>query len=169
MAGHVLGTAWAGFRVSNSKMLQERYNNLIVNGTCDGIDLLGNWWDIRTQHTVSCRVHQMGLVSDEEVKIPVIAIHVAALLIYLYLSTNIYKVDIPPLLVIASHTRSSRFTRTSRSAVLELPRRSITFIKYVHSRKFNESDLVVAYRLSYCCPSSCNSSGSLAWRLPACG
>ncbi|KAF8918318.1 hypothetical protein CPB85DRAFT_1214125 [Mucidula mucida] len=75
LAGHVLGTAWAGFRVSNSKMLQERYNNLIVNGTCDGIDLLGNWWDIRTQHTI-----------------PVIAIHVAALLIYLYLSTNIYKV-----------------------------------------------------------------------------
>ncbi|KAF9048021.1 hypothetical protein BDZ89DRAFT_1057978 [Hymenopellis radicata] len=93
LAGHVLGTAWAGYRVSNSKRVQERYINLIVNGTCDGIDLLGDWWDIRTQHTI-----------------PIIAIHVAALLIYLYLSTSIYK----------HPRRSITYTKSCSKAVLLL-------------------------------------------------
>lgn len=52
LAGHLLGTAWAGFRVSSSKHLQDRYNKFIVHGTCDGIDLLQDWWSLRTRHTV---------------------------------------------------------------------------------------------------------------------
>ncbi|KAK0478776.1 hypothetical protein IW261DRAFT_186567 [Armillaria novae-zelandiae] len=75
LAGHVLGTAWAGFRVSSSKHLQERYNQLIVHDTCDEIDLLQNWWSIRTKHTV-----------------PVVVLNVVALLTLLFLSANLYKV-----------------------------------------------------------------------------
>ncbi|KAK0200984.1 hypothetical protein DFS33DRAFT_1356270 [Desarmillaria ectypa] len=75
LAGHVLGTAWAGFRVSSSKHLQERYNQFIVHGTCDGIDLLQDWWSIRTRHTV-----------------PVVVLNLVALLTLLYLSANLYKV-----------------------------------------------------------------------------
>ncbi|KAK0497794.1 hypothetical protein EDD18DRAFT_1351609 [Armillaria luteobubalina] len=75
LAGHLLGTAWAGFRVSSSKHLQERYNEFIVHGTCDGIDLLQNWWSLRTRHTV-----------------PVVVLNVVAFLTLLFLSVNLYKV-----------------------------------------------------------------------------
>ncbi|KAK0463118.1 uncharacterized protein EV420DRAFT_1157426 [Desarmillaria tabescens] len=75
LAGHVLGTAWAGFRVSSSKHLQDRYNQFIVHGTCDGIDLLQDWWPLRTRHTV-----------------PVVILNAIALLTLLYLSANLYKV-----------------------------------------------------------------------------
>ncbi|KAK0432127.1 hypothetical protein EV421DRAFT_2040847 [Armillaria borealis] len=75
LAGHLLGTAWAGFRVSSSKHLQDRYNQFIVHGTCDGIDLLQDWWSLRTRHTV-----------------PVVVLNVVALLTLLFLSANLYKV-----------------------------------------------------------------------------
>ncbi|KAK0236774.1 hypothetical protein EDD85DRAFT_586533 [Armillaria nabsnona] len=75
LAGHLLGTAWAGFRVSSSKHLQDRYNQFIVHGTCDGIDLLHDWWSLRTRHTV-----------------PVVVLNVVALLTLLFLSANLYKV-----------------------------------------------------------------------------
>ncbi|SJL08436.1 uncharacterized protein ARMOST_11800 [Armillaria ostoyae] len=74
LAGHLLGTAWAGFRVSSSKHLQDRYNQLIVHGTCDGIDLLQDWWSLRARHTV-----------------PVVVLNVVALLTLLFLSANLYK------------------------------------------------------------------------------
>ncbi|KAG7447263.1 uncharacterized protein BT62DRAFT_967139 [Guyanagaster necrorhizus] len=75
LAGHILGTAWASFRVSSSKHLQARYNRFIVHGTCDGIDLLQDWWTIRTRHTI-----------------PVVVLNGVALLTLLYLSANLYKV-----------------------------------------------------------------------------
>ncbi|KAK0189792.1 hypothetical protein F5146DRAFT_1052574 [Armillaria mellea] len=75
LAGHVLGTAWAGFRVSSSKHLQERYNQFIVHGTCDGVDLLHDWWSLRARHTV-----------------PVVVFNAVALLTLLFLSANLYKV-----------------------------------------------------------------------------
>ncbi|KIY67672.1 hypothetical protein CYLTODRAFT_323053, partial [Cylindrobasidium torrendii FP15055 ss-10] len=75
LASHVLGTAWAAFRVANSKQQEKRYRNLVVRGLCDNVDIMGNWWEIRTSHTI-----------------PVIVFHLVALAVLLYLSTTLYKV-----------------------------------------------------------------------------
>ena len=92
MVGHALGTAWAGFRVANSQSLEGRYDRLIVNGTCDSVDILGNWWEVRTRHTVSPTVSFLELHLTIR-QIPVIVLHLVALVALLYLSANIYKVN----------------------------------------------------------------------------
>lgn len=50
--GHILGTAWTGFRVSGTRTFEDDYRKYIVNGPCQ-TDLLGSWWDLRLGHAVS--------------------------------------------------------------------------------------------------------------------
>ncbi|THU93834.1 hypothetical protein K435DRAFT_757066 [Dendrothele bispora CBS 962.96] len=51
LAGHVLVTAWAGYRFRNSRHQQDLYKTFIVNGPCQ-TDYLGGWWDLRLNHTI---------------------------------------------------------------------------------------------------------------------
>lgn len=45
--GHVLGTAWAGYRVYSTHGLMDRYRNHIVPKACNGRDIMGDWWENR--------------------------------------------------------------------------------------------------------------------------
>uniref|UniRef100_A0A8H8CEP1 Uncharacterized protein n=1 Tax=Psilocybe cubensis TaxID=181762 RepID=A0A8H8CEP1_PSICU len=73
--GHVLGTGWAGYRVSSSQALTSFYRRHIVPEACGGKDLLGGWWDIRIQHAV-----------------PIVIVNSVVLLALLYVSARLYKV-----------------------------------------------------------------------------
>ncbi|KAK7440053.1 hypothetical protein VKT23_017304 [Stygiomarasmius scandens] len=74
LAGHVLVTAWAGYRFRNSQRQQELYNFFIVRGPCQN-DFLGNWWKLRLDHTI-----------------PVIIINVVVFLLITFLSVKLYNV-----------------------------------------------------------------------------
>lgn len=52
VASHILDTAWAGFRMHSTIHLREQYNNYVVQEACDGLDILGTWWDIRARDTI---------------------------------------------------------------------------------------------------------------------
>ncbi|GLB44647.1 hypothetical protein LshimejAT787_1702740 [Lyophyllum shimeji] len=55
LAGHVLATGWAAFRVSSSEKMRRNYENLVVNGACH-INFMGEWWEHRRGHTISILV-----------------------------------------------------------------------------------------------------------------
>lgn len=61
LAGYVLGTAWASYRVWVTGDLMSAYRKIIVVGQCDGYDVLGTWWGLREQHTVCLVVSRTGL------------------------------------------------------------------------------------------------------------
>ncbi|PPQ64909.1 hypothetical protein CVT24_008249 [Panaeolus cyanescens] len=50
--GHVLGTAWSSYRLRSTVVMMQLYRTQIVPGACGGIDLVGNWWEIRISHAV---------------------------------------------------------------------------------------------------------------------
>ncbi|KIK56193.1 hypothetical protein GYMLUDRAFT_47407 [Collybiopsis luxurians FD-317 M1] len=75
IAGHVLVTAWAGYRIENTYKLQEHYQQLIVQQACDGVDFLGGWWNVRTDHAI-----------------PVLIFNVIAFVLATYLASRLYKV-----------------------------------------------------------------------------
>jgi hypothetical protein len=56
VAGHVLDSAWAGFRIKFTMSLHEDYEKYIVRGACDGADILGDWWDVRLSHAIPIAV-----------------------------------------------------------------------------------------------------------------
>jgi hypothetical protein len=53
LAAHILGTAWAAYRVSSTETLRAEYMSLISGGACKGVDMLGDWWEVRKLHAVS--------------------------------------------------------------------------------------------------------------------
>ncbi|KAJ3806415.1 hypothetical protein F5876DRAFT_68980 [Lentinula aff. lateritia] len=75
IAGHVLVTAWAGYRLNNTYKLQGHYETLIVQQACDGVDFLGSWWDVRADHTI-----------------PILVFNAVALVLATYLASRLYKV-----------------------------------------------------------------------------
>ncbi|KAF5381933.1 hypothetical protein D9757_007589 [Collybiopsis confluens] len=75
IAGHVLVTAWAGYRIRNTHKLREHYQELIVHQVCEGVDFLGAWWDVRTDHTI-----------------PILVFNVIAFVLATYLATRLYRV-----------------------------------------------------------------------------
>lgn len=75
IAGHVLVTAWAGYRIEHTFNLQDHYKELIVGQACGGVDFLGTWWDVRTDHTI-----------------PILVFNVIAFVLATYLATRLYKV-----------------------------------------------------------------------------
>jgi len=56
VASHFLDTAWAGFRVKTTIQLHSDYNEYIVQGACNGTDILGDWWDVRLSHAIPIAV-----------------------------------------------------------------------------------------------------------------
>ncbi|KAF9456388.1 hypothetical protein BDZ94DRAFT_1275823 [Collybia nuda] len=75
LASHILGTAWAAYRVSSTELLREEYMSLISAGACNGTDLLGDWWEIRKLHAI-----------------PVVVVSALTLLATGILSINLYKI-----------------------------------------------------------------------------
>jgi len=53
--GHVLGAAWAAYRLSSLNTLKYRYSEEIVPFACNGIDLFDTLWDMKIQRAV-CRM-----------------------------------------------------------------------------------------------------------------
>ncbi|KIJ18179.1 hypothetical protein PAXINDRAFT_9261 [Paxillus involutus ATCC 200175] len=45
LVAQVLNTAWTGFRIYTGNAAKQTYEQLIVNGACGGIDILGGWWE----------------------------------------------------------------------------------------------------------------------------
>ncbi|KAF8064161.1 hypothetical protein FPV67DRAFT_1420008 [Lyophyllum atratum] len=74
LAGHVLGTAWAAFRVSSTEKLRRNYENLVVNGACQ-TDFMGDWWSLRRVHTI-----------------PILVVNAVALSTIAYLSLMLFKI-----------------------------------------------------------------------------
>jgi hypothetical protein len=52
VASHVLDTAWAMFRIKYIMNLRAQYFTYIVEGACNGADILGNWWDLSLSHAI---------------------------------------------------------------------------------------------------------------------
>lgn len=50
IASHLLDVGWAGFRIKSTIALRQDYYAYIVNGACEGEDMLGNWWEKRLGH-----------------------------------------------------------------------------------------------------------------------
>ncbi|KAJ4481038.1 hypothetical protein J3R30DRAFT_3700592 [Lentinula aciculospora] len=75
IAGHVLVTAWAGYRLNNTYKLQGQYQTLIVQQACNGADFLGSWWNVRADHTI-----------------PILVSNAMAFVIATYLASRLYKV-----------------------------------------------------------------------------
>ncbi|KAJ3930807.1 MAG: hypothetical protein NXY57DRAFT_277247 [Lentinula lateritia] len=75
IAGHVLVTAWAGYRLNNTYKLQGHYETLIVQQACNDVDFLGSWWNVRADHTI-----------------PILVFNAVALVLATYLASRLYKV-----------------------------------------------------------------------------
>ncbi|KAJ3793050.1 hypothetical protein GGU11DRAFT_760243 [Lentinula aff. detonsa] len=75
IAGHVLVTGWAGYRLNNTVKLQRHYQTLIVHQACGGADFLGGWWEVRMGHTI-----------------PILVFNTVALVAATYLASRLYKV-----------------------------------------------------------------------------
>lgn len=69
--------------------------SLISAGACGGIDLLGNWWEVRRLHAVSDQwISPFITLTIYNHKIPTAAVSALALLTTGYLSINLYKASI---------------------------------------------------------------------------
>ncbi|KAJ3752849.1 hypothetical protein EV360DRAFT_75002 [Lentinula raphanica] len=75
IAGHILVTGWAGYRLNSTFKLQSHYQTLIVHQACNGADFLGTWWEVRMGHTI-----------------PILVFNVVALVAATYLASRLYKV-----------------------------------------------------------------------------
>ncbi|TFK37642.1 hypothetical protein BDQ12DRAFT_685042 [Crucibulum laeve] len=73
--GHILGTVWAGYRMKSTESLTNVYRKSIVPGPCRGVDLLGDWWEVRRDHTT-----------------PIVILNILSLVAFIYLSFMLYKV-----------------------------------------------------------------------------
>ncbi|KAH9481284.1 hypothetical protein JR316_0005806 [Psilocybe cubensis] len=75
LLGHLLGTAWAAYRVHFTKSLMDQYRNEIIPNACDGRDFMGNWW-------------------EDSIKfiLPLVVFQSLALLVVAYLSYKLFKV-----------------------------------------------------------------------------
>ncbi|PPR00909.1 hypothetical protein CVT26_015519 [Gymnopilus dilepis] len=73
--GHVLNTAWAGYRIRSTLSLTNLYRSKIVAGACQDVDVMGHWWDVKLQHSI-----------------PFLIVNLIILLAFAYLSCKLYKV-----------------------------------------------------------------------------
>ncbi|KAF9563225.1 hypothetical protein CPC08DRAFT_760988 [Agrocybe pediades] len=75
LLGHMLGTAWAAYRVYFIRQLRDRYRGQIVPDACGGTDFMGGWWEDITKDVI-----------------PLAAINGAAVLAFAYLSFMLFRV-----------------------------------------------------------------------------
>ncbi|PPQ78280.1 hypothetical protein CVT25_011739 [Psilocybe cyanescens] len=73
--GHILGTAWAGYRVYSIHGLMDRYRNHIVPDACNGRDFMGDWWENRTDDAIA-----------------LVSLQAVALILVSYLSYKLFNV-----------------------------------------------------------------------------
>ncbi|KIK97835.1 hypothetical protein PAXRUDRAFT_807634 [Paxillus rubicundulus Ve08.2h10] len=45
LVAQIMNTAWTGFRIYTGGVAKQTYEQLIVNGACGGVDILGGWWE----------------------------------------------------------------------------------------------------------------------------
>ncbi|TFK69793.1 hypothetical protein BDN72DRAFT_839955 [Pluteus cervinus] len=75
IAGHTLGTTWAGSRIVITRNLAVLYELAIVKGSCHGVDPLGSWWQARAMRAV-----------------PILVMNATAALTAIYFSIKLYEV-----------------------------------------------------------------------------
>ncbi|KAL0952724.1 hypothetical protein HGRIS_006957 [Hohenbuehelia grisea] len=74
VAAHIIGTIWAAVRIRMAQSWLDMYKRYIVEGSCNGTDFLGAWWDVRARHAT-----------------PVLFINALATFAMAYISLNIYR------------------------------------------------------------------------------
>ncbi|KAF4586215.1 hypothetical protein EYR38_010489 [Pleurotus pulmonarius] len=74
LAACILGTAWAGARIQTAKSWHWMYRRYIMFGSCDGTDLLGDWFKLRARPAI-----------------PIVFINALTTFAFVYLSISIYK------------------------------------------------------------------------------
>ncbi|KAF9491128.1 hypothetical protein BDN71DRAFT_101099 [Pleurotus eryngii] len=74
LAACILGTAWAGARIQTAKSWYWIYRRYIMLGSCDGTDLLGDWFKLRARPAI-----------------PIVFVNALSTFAFLYLSISIYK------------------------------------------------------------------------------
>jgi len=75
MVTHLMATCWAAFRIYDTAVFKSNFNQVIVNGACDGVQHLSNYWGTRY------RAELAGLI-----------INVVAMLISGYLTWKMFEV-----------------------------------------------------------------------------
>jgi hypothetical protein len=75
MVTHLMATSWAAFRIYDTTVFRSDFNKVIVSGTCDGVQLLPDYWDTRFR-----------------LELAALIINVVAMLISGYLTWKIFEV-----------------------------------------------------------------------------
>lgn len=84
---HVLATVWSAFQITHTNTFRRQFGRMIMNGACQGVPLLGSYWDDR-----------------QKAEYPALAMNVLALFISGFLTWKLVKVCIC--------TRSSPWTHS---------------------------------------------------------
>ena len=75
MVTHLMATSWAAFRIHDTAVFNSQFNEVIVSGACQGVEIIPNYWDGRF------RLELAALIVD-----------VVAMLISGYLTWKIFEV-----------------------------------------------------------------------------
>ncbi|KAF9532614.1 hypothetical protein CPB83DRAFT_630475 [Crepidotus variabilis] len=54
--GHVLGTIWSAYRLASTTSMRTFYQANMVPKACGGVDVVGNWWNVRIGHDIATTV-----------------------------------------------------------------------------------------------------------------
>ena len=91
--GHLLGAAWATYRLISTYHLTNDYRRIIVPQACGGVDALGDWWDVRAQHAVSTFHGCIKLFSSDQIAI--LVANVLTMIAFLWFSVRLFRVWLP--------------------------------------------------------------------------
>jgi hypothetical protein len=47
MVTHLMATSWAAFRIHDTAVFNSQFNEVIVLGACQGVEIMPNYWDVR--------------------------------------------------------------------------------------------------------------------------
>lgn len=75
MITHLMATSWAAFRIYDTVTFRSQFNEVVVLGACQGVEIIPNYWDVRF------RLELAALIVD-----------VVAMLISGYLTWKIFEV-----------------------------------------------------------------------------
>jgi hypothetical protein len=73
---HVLATGWSAFQITHTNNFRSHFSRVITNGACQGVPLLGNYWEERSK-----------------AEYPALALNVVALFISGFLTWKLVKVS----------------------------------------------------------------------------
>lgn len=72
---HVLATVWSAFQIAHTNKFRADFNRMITRGACNGIPLLGSYWEDR-----------------QRAEYPALALNIVSLLISAFLTWKLVKV-----------------------------------------------------------------------------